>query len=309
MTVDIVLPLYKAKDEVYESINSVLNQTYYDWRLYIIDDASNDDKIKEIRSKYFDDRIIYIELEENKKAAGARNYAVKQGKGEFIAFIDQDDMWLSQKLEKQIKLFKDNVLIGASHSDIKILYQNNNGLLIEELDENKRRQGIDWEDTSTKDMADIVLTQYPMRVVTTVIRRSLYESIGGFDEKLFGCEEIDLWLKIAEKSKIGYIPEKLAIRRIHDNNVSEKYKLDRYLGHLNWLISLSDVDHYSYLREQISSEKKMLYFRAYGISLKEKKYLMAIKIAFKIISNYPIDLKSYLRLLYSFFLNTIKSKH
>jgi len=93
--VDVILPIYKPDEKVYEAIDSVLAQTYTNWHIYIIDDASKDDSLKKIQEKYADwsNKITYFKFEKNKRAAACRNYAIKQGNGKYIAFIDQDDRW------------------------------------------------------------------------------------------------------------------------------------------------------------------------------------------------------------------------
>ena len=103
--ISIVMPAYNAGKFIRESINSVLTQTYNDWRLYIVDDASTDETaaiIKQIQ----DDRIEYILLEQNGGVANARNIAIEKAQGKYIAFLDSDDLWEKDKLEKQIALLE-----------------------------------------------------------------------------------------------------------------------------------------------------------------------------------------------------------
>lgn len=101
--ISIVMPAYNAGKFIRESINSVLAQTYNDWRLYIVDDASTDETsaiIKQIK----DDRVEYTLLERNAGVANARNIAIEKAQGKYIAFLDSDDLWEKDKLERQVGL-------------------------------------------------------------------------------------------------------------------------------------------------------------------------------------------------------------
>lgn len=105
--VSIVMPLYNTEEYLGGSIRSVLKQTYVNWELIIVDDCSTDDSVEVIKS-FNDPRIILFQNEKKLGAAVSRNYALKEAKGKWIAFLDSDDIWVSNKLEKQIKFMKDN---------------------------------------------------------------------------------------------------------------------------------------------------------------------------------------------------------
>ena len=112
--VSIITPMYKGAAFVGETIESVLNQTYANWEMIIVDDCSPDDGagINVVKS-YNDPRIKLIESKVNKGSSGARNIALREAKGQYIAFLDSDDLWLPKKLEKQISFMED---IGAEFS-------------------------------------------------------------------------------------------------------------------------------------------------------------------------------------------------
>lgn len=107
--VSIITPVYNAEKFVEETIKSVQAQTYSNWEMILVDDLSTDrseEIIKRIQNK--DERIKYIKLNENSGAAVARNTAIENAKGRYIAFLDSDDLWKSTKLEKQLKFMKEN---------------------------------------------------------------------------------------------------------------------------------------------------------------------------------------------------------
>lgn len=101
--VSIVMPSYNTAKYISESIQSVLNQTYPYWELIIVDDCSNDNTDEVVKEYLADSRIRYLKNEKNSGAAISRNYALREAKGKWIAFLDSDDLWLPEKLKKQIE--------------------------------------------------------------------------------------------------------------------------------------------------------------------------------------------------------------
>ena len=117
--VSIIMPSWNTGHFIAESIESVINQSYSKWELIIVDDCSNDNT-DEIVSSFEDDRIIYLKNAVNSGAAITRNKALKSSKGEWIAFLDSDDLWTSDKLEKMVNFMSKNNYLFAYHEYIKI---------------------------------------------------------------------------------------------------------------------------------------------------------------------------------------------
>ena len=106
--VSIIMPSYNTAKFISETIESVLEQTYTNWELIIVDDCSTDNTDEVVKSFLSDNRIKYIKNEKNSGAAVSRNRALREAKGKWIAFLDSDDLWLPVKLEKQIAFMKEN---------------------------------------------------------------------------------------------------------------------------------------------------------------------------------------------------------
>lgn len=106
--VSIIMPSWNTAKFIGESIQSVLNQTYTDWELLIVDDHSTDDTDEVVKPFLTDERIKYFKNENNSGAALTRNIAMREAQGEWIAFLDSDDLWMSDKLEKQIEFMNSN---------------------------------------------------------------------------------------------------------------------------------------------------------------------------------------------------------
>lgn len=117
--VSVIMPSWNTGKFIEESIKSVINQTYQNWELLIVDDCSTDNT-EEIVKSIHDDRIRYFENEKNCGAALTRNRALREAKGEWIAFLDSDDLWMPKKLECQIKFMEKNHLVFSYHEYEKI---------------------------------------------------------------------------------------------------------------------------------------------------------------------------------------------
>lgn len=105
--VSVIIPLHNSSKHIEECINSVIKQTYNNLEIIVVDDASKDNSIETIRSKN-DSRIRIIEIKENVGVAIARNKGIEEARGEYICFLDSDDYWVLDKLEKQIKFIEEN---------------------------------------------------------------------------------------------------------------------------------------------------------------------------------------------------------
>lgn len=119
--VSIITPMYNGSEFIGDTIASVLAQSYQNWEMIIVDDCSSDDaaSIKEVK-KFNDGRIILIESKINLGSSGARNIALKRSHGEYIAFLDSDDIWESSFLDKQLKFMQENsaTLVFSSYNRI-----------------------------------------------------------------------------------------------------------------------------------------------------------------------------------------------
>lgn len=118
--VSIIMPSYNTAEYIADSINSVIKQTYENWELIIVDDCSTDNTDEIVGSFLKDSRIRYMKNERNSGAAVSRNRAIREAKGEWIAFLDSDDLWDSRKLEKQIDFMNSHGYIFSYHDYVKI---------------------------------------------------------------------------------------------------------------------------------------------------------------------------------------------
>lgn len=259
MTIDIILPIYNPDKNVFLAIDNIIEQTYKDWHLTIIDDASNNNMPKRIirKCQAYSNQISYIKLQKNIKAAAARNYAISKSKAKYIAFLDQDDIWMKDKLEKQFNYFKTYPNVDAIHGNIEFINEDNKILEGFADLENNKRADILWEDTGTA-LNNEIFIMNPIRLISSIMKRSCFINIGGFDEKLFGGEDWEFWLRFSNKFEIAYIPEILIYRRIHSKNVSKVYKSSRCFGKLTALKKIRK-ENYGITNKNIKQKEYFIY--------------------------------------------------
>ena len=210
--VSIIIPTYNSGKYLFETIDSVLFQTYpsFDIEVIIIDDGSRDDT-KEILQKY-KNKIIYI-YQENKGPSAARNAGIKIAKGEYIAFLDADDVYEPEKIQKQAQLLEKN-------KDIGIVYCWRN--FIDEDDNVLPQKGkVYGRGNLFNNLLEGSL--FPSSVL--MIRREIFDNVGLFDESLYTAEDWDFCLRAAKKGVLfDYVPEYLVRYRVYGKSVCDNYE-------------------------------------------------------------------------------------
>lgn len=218
----IITPVYNAAAYIEETIKSVLSQTYQDWQLLLIDDASADSSV-EIIDKYArqDSRIKLVQLEKNSGAAVARNKGIELAEGRFIAFLDSDDLWLPQKLEKQLSFMVAN-RVGLSYTSY---------LLIDEEGNITGKYTIPKQVLTYTDLLKTCSIGCLTAIYDTAICEKQYMEL--IDKR----QDYTLWLKLAKKHKTYGLNESLAKYRLHNNSLSgNKFMSARYQWYVYYKI-------------------------------------------------------------------------
>lgn len=211
--VSIITPVYNGADFLHRSIKSVLAQTYQHWELILIDDSSDDNSVEVIKKYETDDRIKLLKNDSNRGIPATRNNGIRQSKGEYVALLDQDDEWTPDKIETQIKILgKSDDTVGLCYSNVK--FQSEERVLFEQRNE------IEAPDSIDKNF-ELMLFKNLITSSTALIKKVVLDEIGLFDESiLWGGDDYDLWLRIAQKYKFAYADKTLCIRFEHDKNYS-----------------------------------------------------------------------------------------
>lgn len=207
--VSVIIPTYNNSDFIVDTINSVLVQDYNNIEIIIINDGSTDDTHK-VLLPYMSD-IVYVE-QKNKGPSVARNNGIKRAKGDFIAFIDSDDMWMSDKLNRQVEVFHLNpnaAIVYSKVAEYKDDYPNN-----------IRVRPINIE--SGKIFEKILLSSI-IPLSSVMIKKVIFDDIGLFDEDLMTAEDTNLWLRVSMVYTIVGIDEVLVKKRKHSRNISDMH--------------------------------------------------------------------------------------
>lgn len=194
--VSVITPAFNSEKFISETIESVLNQTWQSWEMLIVDDHSTDNTytiIKKYAEK--DSRIHIFRLYANSGCpAVPRNHAIKQSRGEYIAFLDSDDVWLQNKLERQIDLMESNKEIAMSYVLFSFLLED--GSIKGEYPKPKNRfEGYIFKSLYFK---PIIANS------SVMVRREIFRELGLLNEdaKLAFSEDYDMWLKIARTKRV-----------------------------------------------------------------------------------------------------------
>lgn len=216
--VSIIMPSYNTANYIEESIESVINQTFTNWELIIVDDCSFDNTDDVIAKYLNDERIIYLKNEKNRGAAISRNRALRKAKGKWVAFLDSDDLWSTNKLEKQIKFMKEN--------NYSFTYTN-----YYEMDEKSKLNGVTV--TGPKHITRRGMYNYCWPGCLTVM----------YDVSVVGLVQIKdikknndyaMWLQICHKCDCYLLDEQLAKYRKRQGSISNH----SYLHLLKWHFKL-----------------------------------------------------------------------
>jgi glycosyltransferase involved in cell wall biosynthesis len=200
--VSIIMPTFNRLQYLPDSVASIFAQTSQDWELLIADDGSDAETKAYLQRLNDPPRVKLIHLPHTGKPAVARNFALREARGEYVAFMDSDDVWMPQKLEIQIASLRTHT--NCEWSQTKFVL----------VDVGKR---------STREMpvvngwilGTLLSTATVIALPSVIVSRALLDRVGGFDEDLIMCEDYDLWLRLAAHSEVDAIDEPLTIVRRH----------------------------------------------------------------------------------------------
>jgi glycosyltransferase involved in cell wall biosynthesis len=205
--VSVVIPAYNGGALLRAAVDSVLLQDYQPVEVVVIDDGSTEP----IEPALADvtDRIRIIR-QPNAGTAAARNRGIQESRGEFVAFLDQDDLWDREKLAVQMPLF-DQLEIALAHAGARFIDTAGNVTSVVTADPNLDTHAL--------------LEACTLAVQTAVVRRAALDAVGGFDESLSAADDWDLWIRIVDRFPIAAAPATLATIRVHGGNQSRDPEL------------------------------------------------------------------------------------
>ncbi|MBD2089099.1 glycosyltransferase family 2 protein [Microcoleus sp. FACHB-1515] len=210
--VSVVIPAYNAMGYLPETLASALNQTFVDYEVIIVDDGSKDN-IQQWAAQLSDPRVKLIS-QENQGLSGARNTGIAHAQGEYVAFLDADDLWAPTKLEKQVQLLEQDPDVGLVYTWVASIDQagQSRGRILK-----NNAQGYVWKTLLDHNIVECGST--PM------VRLKCFVTEGVFDRNLGSfVEDKDMWLRIASRYRFDVVKEALVYYRQHANSASKNWQ-------------------------------------------------------------------------------------
>lgn len=209
--VAVIMPAYDVAAFVGEAIESVLAQTHTDWQLVVVDDGSTDGT-SDVVARYDDPRVRLLRIEHSGLPAVARNRGLASSESEFVAFLDGDDLWRPEKLERQLALVASRPEVGLVHAGFEMLRDGS-------LEPYVPPPAMTEEGPQLERLA---VGNY-IANSSVLLRRELLARRGAFDEdpRLRGTEDFELWLRLAPQTEFGYVDEPLMVYRFHPANLGQ----------------------------------------------------------------------------------------
>ena len=213
--VSVIIPTYNRAVFLSEAIDSVLNQSFRDFELIIVDDGSTDSTPHILRR--WEGRIRWMR-QENSGVSRARNTGIRAARGRYLSFLDSDDLWAREKLEVQVGFLDANPHYGVCYTDEVWI---------------RRGRRVNPKKIHGKYSGWIFDRCLPLCIISpssVLMRREVLDAVGCFDERLPVCEDYDLWLRVASRYPIFFLDKKLIIKRGgHANQLSNRsWGNDRY---------------------------------------------------------------------------------
>lgn len=213
--VSIIIPTFNRCTLLRRALNSIAIQTFPHYEIIVIDDGSTDDTAKMI-NRFFPNVKYYYQT--NSGVSSSRNKGLSLARGDWIAFLDSDDQWLPEKLEKQITQFKLNPSYKICHTHEQWI---RDGVKVNQMNKHKKFGG--W-------IFPHCLPLCAMSPSSIIIHQSVFSKVGVFDTSLPACEDYDLWLRICSKYPVLFIEEPLLLKYGgHPDQLSKKHwGMDRF---------------------------------------------------------------------------------
>lgn len=258
--ISVILPCYNGEQWIGSSIRSVLGQSIQEFELIIIDDGSTDKSYDAVFPFLKDNRVRYF-YQTNKGFSSAINRGIQESNCDLICFIGQDDLYIYNKLELQLKYLDSNPNVDLIHSSYIEINEKEESLCI-------RNNHFPEFDTPAELITSLFIQNF-IGFETVLIKRKCFEKYGLFDEQLTGFSDHDMWIRIAGGIKIGYVYYSLVKKRVHKNQLSNaKASVIKD----EFLLSKKAIEYYPFLNQSLKKKIAMLYYETGIALLKEQKF-------------------------------------
>ena len=214
-SISVIMSVYNGERYVAKAVESVLSQTFSDFEFVVIDDGSTDSTF-EILSQFSDRRIILLRNEKNVGLVSSLNRGIQASSGKYLARVDADDACHSDRLKQQHAFMEQNPEIGVL------------GTWMEQFDENGNSLGVLTTPLSHEMIRWKLLFETTVFHPTIVMRRSVFEAVGGYDETFKHIEDTDLWSRLIKLTRFANLGEVLYFRTWHSNSICNIHYRDQF---------------------------------------------------------------------------------
>ena len=264
--ISIVMNCYNGEKYLEESLKSIINQTYKNWELIFWDNLSTDNS-KKVFQSFNDKRFKYYLANKHTVLYEARNLAIKKTQGEFIAFLDTDDVWFKDKLDLQINLF--------SKKNIGLVYTNY-------INYNKKNFFIKKKLASKKplpfgNITKKLIEEYSVGMLTVMIKKKLLDNHQDiFDVKFDMLADMDFILRFSKKTEFGSIQKPLAIYRQHENQLQNKNLAIQVEQMFKWYEKIKISKEFGEEKDLLMIKNRCKFFQIIE-GINKKHYLKSLK--------------------------------
>lgn len=275
--VSVIMNCYNGEAYLREAVESVINQTYKDWELIFWDNQSTDGSREIIRS-FKDPRIKYFYAQMHTGLGQARKLAVAQAAGQWIGFIDVDDLWLPDKLTKQVKIINshNDPVLGLVYGRARIFGEN---IDKEELDLKYYKRKLPEGDVFRQLLYDNFIA-----FLTMLVSKDAYNRVGGFSDAFLYAPDYQLSLAVARHYSVGAVQSYIAEYRKHHDNLTKEIKKTDVIIDETTRILLQYADVYPTVRRLIKRKRAIYFINKYVsnmfpyvhrmLTIYKKKYLL-----------------------------------
>ncbi|ANU27625.1 glycosyltransferase family 2 protein [Planococcus versutus] len=218
--VSVIIPTYNRSELLIKAIGSLKNQSHQNMEIIIIDDFSTDDTAAVVK-EMTDERIIYLQHDTNKGGAAARNTGIRRATGDFIGFLDSDDQWLPEKLEKQLEKFKEQPGIGVVYTGVQVVNENNLNT----------RKII--PECRGRILSELFKSNCIDTTSSVLVKKKVLDKVNGFDEKLPSCQDWDLYIRLAQVTQFDFVKDSMVLFYHHSGERITTNKRSVLNGHLS----------------------------------------------------------------------------
>jgi glycosyltransferase involved in cell wall biosynthesis len=244
--ISVIIPVFNAEKYILTALQSVLNQTYTNIEIIVINDGSTDGTEELVKTLQESDSRVKLHSILNRGRAGARNYGIENSRGTWLAFLDADDFWYTNKLEMQYQKYEDDNTVGLVYSE---------RTWVDEFGAPLESQPQKYNLPEGSIYLNLVEGNY-LCTSTVVIKKCIVAQAGAFDEGpgYKNCQDYDLWIRASVITKAAALKIPLCYYRLHDENAHKNIK-SRYVGMRSCMNRLRDIAKVHFPNDMALAEK------------------------------------------------------